>query len=1605
MTLTDSTQCFFNETLPIINGETINVEDMAATKDINEVDLLFNLKNRLNLDKTFTNVGPTLIIVNPFKMIKGEYGPEKIEYFLDKHEKENPVLREKITEPHLYDVVLLAIEEILKQKCRNQALIVSGESGAGKTVATKNSMQCITYYFSKLKKKKESRESVIYTGKLENMVIKEQNPLEKKILDCNPILEGFGNAKTVRNDNSSRFGKYVKIKINKNTNIIEGAQMYTYLLEKSRITELGPLERNYHIFYFFLKGAEDQLLKDCFLTRNIKDYDYLWHNKSAAQVETVPSMDDVELYKEVIDCFKSTNFSDEEIREIFKIISAVLLIGNIKFKVDNNVCTLENKTIYENVCALLSIEPEPLYDALTRKYMPSEKKYGGSFDQSAIKTFFDSLAKELYNRLFLWIVKKLNKTLDVSGADDNWKYIGLLDIFGFECFQKENNSIEQLCINYTNEQLQQLYIKDIFESDKMEFKKEGLEDKLYLLDATYKDNKDLIRLIKLFFLKICDVTMEDKKIYDLVKNFEKFIKTDKAFKKVKENKFFVEKFTSPFFSVEHSAKTVEYNSKNMIDKNKDEMKIRVSECILNSKSQTIKFIFTNTLSEEEFTVEKNKILDESRVPAKNEKFLGLKFCKEMKQLKKELKICDHHYIRCLKPNEEKKPNLFFSNFVFNQIQYLGVLATIQVRKNGFPMRRTYEDFYENYKLILSKSVDKSTADFKKICKEIIVFLLGDEEAEKLKEEYLFGNTKIYMKQIFNQKLELIKLELMKKKIYAVNIIKVAIVNLKKKQKFNRTSESITNIQNYLRINKYRIKIKNQKDKIKRIQSMYHTYTLSKKIYEKNKNLFVIQNSLRIINSMKYIQQKKQLMSFLSINLQIFSFKIHKMHIKKMKKLVSDIVEKAKEQYAYSQYNKLWQKVNPYFARLLTVTRNKAKKNEARKIVMRNNYISCMNIFQLNLLLYKMNKKKKATNFIINFGITKSISIYYIKMRENIKIIKKYFKIFNDKNKVLDKLNKNLNSQLSNDTSEINDDITNNNAKENKNTINTIENNNYSLYNKTIETEVEKTIESLITSKKGENTYLNTLSNDNKKIKFNKRNKNNKYINNFDNTKTIDKSYISYNKSLINEYLYNKNKSKNKDDNIYENKENYFNFAKNILPPFYNFNQPIIRVFAKILEIDYIYKNDDLDENLWNEEYYKIYKDSIKNETPIQKIEISNTHSMVLNSLGKVYSWGWNNFGQCGSFPNLTKQSYLFPNIFNTKNKNKNNLKNEFPSLPNLHYKNNEKPLPIQNVADISITEDFSVVITRKGNAILFGDNSYGQLGKGHRINVNSAQILEKFKNKIKVIKSSENMNLLLTKDNNLYKWDIGTNEFLIHPSLIYLPRKTKIESVSTGKNFSILLSSSGMCLGLGSNLLGELGLEERVFYDIPEEIIFLSQFNERIIQVRCGFKHTVCISRSGRVYTWGNNTYGQLGHKNNGNIYPDLIEIEEKNERAKIIQISAGFRSTFFLSSKGNIYYTGILNEKEKSSEPKIYSLDERQGEISDDKKFLPVKIWGTFARNKSIFYATFADVRCLVNKFFNKEKIKNIVFTLAEKWLSDEVTAPFIPHIQKYFESHFMKI
>ena len=1609
VTYDDDSESRFIETLPIINGETIDVDDMTATKDINEVDLLYNLKNRLNQDKTFTNVGPTLIIVNPFKEIKDVYGSEKIEYYIEKQKQENPDLREKITEPHLYDLVLIAIREILKKNPKNQALIVSGESGAGKTVATKNSMNCITYFFSK------------FNTNLNNN--SDDTPLEKKILDCNPILEGFGNAKTVRNDNSSRFGKYVKIKLNNQSNIIEGAEMYTYLLEKSRVTELGPLERSYHIFYFLLKGADDNLLNELHLTRDFKDYNYLWHDKNSSQVTTVPSINDEECYKEVIDCFKSTNFTDEEIKEIFKVISAVLLIGNLEFKIENNLCLIENEETYNNITELLQVDKDELLDSITRKFLPSEQKYGGAYDESKIKTYFDGLAKELYNRCFLWIVKKLNKTLDTQN-EDNFKYIGLLDIFGFECFQKEQNSIEQLCINYTNEQLQQLYIKDIFESDKLEFKREGLENKLYLLDATYKDNKDVIKLIKLFFMKVSDVTMEDKKIYNLVQDFDNLIKNDKSFKKVKENKFFVDKFVSPFFSVEHTAKPVEYSCNNFIDKNKDETKINVLKSILNSKSQIFNFIFTVTLNNEEFIAEKNKLTDDKKWVNKDEKFLGLKFCKEMKQLKKELKACNHHYVRCLKPNELKKPFIFHSNFIFNQIQYLGILATIQVRKNGFPMRRYYEDFCDYYKIIISKNLDniKTKDDYKNLCKEIIIELIGEEDAKNLEDQYLLGNNKIYMKQEFNQKLEAQKIKLLEKKIKSVEFIKVAIVKLVKNGKLNTVKKNITGLQNYFTVNKSRINMQKNKEKIRNIQAMYKAFLSKRQFLYLNQQLFIIQDSLRVINAKRIVEQKKTILTCLSLNMQIYMSKLKDIHRKKMKLVSQYIINQMREKIIYLEHNRIWNKVKPFFIRFLAAKKNNQIVKYAKGVIMSDKYSRSLGIIQLNLLMNKTKERKAKIKYIFNFSSTKIFSKYYVDLIKNILVIQKYMNVMINQKNIIKAINKNYfheepqallmtESRDAVDTlfpcaieSEYNEEENrpNNNSISNKDStlIHTLKPNDY--HGLTIS---DNKTQNMTTLDKTRNLRTIKFAKTNNNIYFDKSlsHNSNIYTIPYNNKEYFKNTYPKNTMPQIENYL-NGYPKKGKQNNLNYNQfinemRNQKNLLKKeLIPKYYNYSQATITVFSKVLDIDIINDSTEVEDKSWSEEYMHIYKRSLKKNCPIQKIYIGDCHSMVIDSEGKVFAWGWNNYGQCGAYPESTKQNYILPEF-------KKGINKKYPQLPILNYKPSDYILPIQNIEDIVLGNNFSIILTEKGNAVAFGKNSNGELGLSHNKEIKNAQLISKFKNKVKMIKTTGNMNLLLTKKNELFIWSLSRKIQLQKPTMVYLPKRIQIESISTGKNFAILLTNNGICYGCGSNEMGELGMTHTKYCVTPEEIIELKKYNERIIQVRCGYKHTICLSETGRCFTWGNNSYGQLGHKNNGIILPSPIYIEEKKEKLRIIQVAAGFRVSFFMTFNRNIYYSGMLNNKRISKNPVKFNLLEKNSEICNEKEFSIVKIMCTYSLYKSIFYASIADVRNIYSKYKNQQKVNEILDILAENWINDKKYPPFIPEIAKFFNVNFMKM
>ena len=628
----------FTQTLPMINGEDINIDDMAAASDICEIDLLNNLTNRLNAQEQFTNVATTLLIVNPYKKDETIYSNEKIEYYIKYHEKNPPKLRKSNEQPHLFDLVLISIENLLK-KGKNQAIIISGESGAVKTEAAKNAMKCIIYYFQGESKEERLKNINNFNSRLES------EPLEKKILSCNPILEAFGNCKTLRNDNSSRFGKYVTLKIDFNTRKVIGASILTYLLEKSRVITQAKNERSFHIFYQLINCGDTELLDKLYLSQDPKNYNYLCNSNPKLK-----NINDAQMFKETKECFLINDFSEDEILNIFKIVAAVLLIGNIKFIKKVKKCDIENLYTVKNICELLQCEEEVLIKAVTLKV----NVINGESIESPLTlenciTSRDSLAKEIYNRLFLWIVKKMNSRLspdlDIENENENIKYIGLLDIYGFECF--DSNSLEQLCINYTNEQLQKLYINDFFQYEIDDLTKEGLSDKTGFIKFT--DNQPIIDLIDLspsgIFLKLDDCSFQDKDD----KYFVEILKAELAknkyviLPKIKDNMI---------IKIKHSAKEVPYDCNNFVYKNKDELKYSMVKIFANSKNNIIKRIFFISLTDEE--ANEQTIILEQNLKKKTNKFITGKFRAEIKSLMKELISCETNYVRCLKPNEQKK---------------------------------------------------------------------------------------------------------------------------------------------------------------------------------------------------------------------------------------------------------------------------------------------------------------------------------------------------------------------------------------------------------------------------------------------------------------------------------------------------------------------------------------------------------------------------------------------------------------------------------------------------------------------------------------------------------------------------------------------------------------------------------------------------------------------------------------------------------------------------------------------------------------------------------------------------------------------------------------
>ncbi|KAJ0008045.1 hypothetical protein Pint_29017 [Pistacia integerrima] len=633
------------------------VDDMTKLSYLHEPGVLQNLATRYELNEIYTYTGNILIAVNPFQRLPHLYDTHMMEQY------KGAALGE--LSPHVFAVGDAAYRAMINEG-KSNSILVSGESGAGKTETTKMLMRYLAHL--------GGRSGV------------EGRTVEQQVLESNPVLEAFGNAKTVRNNNSSRFGKFVEIQFDKNGRI-SGAAVRTYLLERSRVCQISDPERNYHCFYHLCAAPPEDNAK--YKLGNPKSFHYLNHSNCYE----LDGVNDAHEYLATRRAMDIVGISDQEQESIFRVVAAILHLGNIDFakgkEIDSSVIKDEKSRFHLNMTAeLLRCDAQSLEDALIKRVMVTpEEVITRTLDPVNAVASRDALAKTLYSRLFDWIVEKINVSI---GQDPNSKsIIGVLDIYGFESFKV--NSFEQFCINFTNEKLQQHFNQHVFKMEQEEYSREEIDwsyiefvDNQDVLDLIEKKPGGIIALLDeaCMFPKSTHETFAQK-LYQTFKNNKRFIKP---------------KLSRTDFTISHYAGEVAYQANHFLDKNKDYVVAEHQALLTAAKCSFVAGLFP-PLPEE---------------TSKSSKFssIGSRFKLQLQSLMETLSATEPHYIRC------------------------GVLEAIRISCAGYPTRRTFYEFLNRFGL-LAPEVLEGNYDDKVACQMIL-----DKKGLK---GYQIGKAKVFLR--------------------------------------------------------------------------------------------------------------------------------------------------------------------------------------------------------------------------------------------------------------------------------------------------------------------------------------------------------------------------------------------------------------------------------------------------------------------------------------------------------------------------------------------------------------------------------------------------------------------------------------------------------------------------------------------------------------------------------------------------------------------------------------------------------------------------------------------------------------------------------------------
>ncbi|XP_049820638.1 myosin heavy chain 95F isoform X2 [Aethina tumida] len=710
----------FSEIYRAQDDEKKDYDDNCEMMFLNEGTLLNNIRTRYYKNQIYSYVANILIAVNPYKEIPQLYSPETVKSYQGKSLGEKP--------PHVFAIADKAFRDmkVLKQ---SQSIIVSGESGAGKTESTKHLLKYLCDSWGA-----------------------EAGALQQKILDANPVLEAFGNAKTTRNNNSSRFGKFIEVHFNKKFQVA-GGYISHYLLEKSRVVSVQEQERSYHIFYMLMAGAPENVRTKLQLTKP-DDFNYL--KQGCTRYFTKPStekllspgqkskehtsegplkdiiLDDVEDFKNLDEALARIGLTDAERLEVYSTVAAVLHLGNVEFEDDpddtRGGCRLAASKEKSLVLSaqLLGIDPEDLKQALVSRVMQSSRGgVKGTVIMVPLKLYEacaarDALAKAIYSNIFDYIVNRVNQSIPFQASN---YYIGILDIAGFEFFTV--NSFEQFCINYCNEKLQQFFNQRILKYEQELYKKEGLS----VPEINFVDNQDCIDLIETKNKGILQMLDEESKLpkssyTHFTSEVHKAWPNQFRLALPRSSKLKIHRTIrdDEGFLIRHFAGAVCYQTKHFIEKNNDALHASLESIIQESKNQFIQTLFANS------STLKGKLTFIS---------VGNKFKTQLGELMEKLQSNGTNFIRCVKPNSKMVDQQFDGGLSLMQLKCSGMTSVLELMEYGYPSRTPFADLYNMYAEFLPKELKQLPP--KTFCEAMLHSLKLQEK------DYKFGITRVFFR--------------------------------------------------------------------------------------------------------------------------------------------------------------------------------------------------------------------------------------------------------------------------------------------------------------------------------------------------------------------------------------------------------------------------------------------------------------------------------------------------------------------------------------------------------------------------------------------------------------------------------------------------------------------------------------------------------------------------------------------------------------------------------------------------------------------------------------------------------------------------------------------